>query len=137
MENFIPQKKYIKIKTIDAHTAGEPFRIITSGIPAVVGDTILEKRKYAKKHLDHIRKILMFEPRGHADMYGCIITEPVTKDADFGIGELKGMGLALKGVMGSNCSENQHVFSEIEGKAIFHGDRSFPSVFSTLYSFYP
>ena len=85
MENFIPQKKYIKIKTIDAHTAGEPFRIITSGIPAVVGDTILEKRKYAKKHLDHIRKILMFEPRGHADMYGCIITEPVTKDADFGI----------------------------------------------------
>ncbi len=85
MKNFIPSNKYLKIKTIDAHTAGEPFRIITSGVAEPVGKTILEKRKYAKKHLDHIRKILMFEPRGHADMYGCFITKPVTKTADFGI----------------------------------------------------
>jgi len=85
MKNFIPSDKYLKIKTIDSHTAGEPFRIITSGVPVPVGDTILKKRRYAEKHLDHIRKILMFEPRGHADMYGCFITEPVTKDADFGI----------------------------------------------------
>ena len=85
MKNFIPSDKYLKIKTIDSHTAGEPFRVITSGVAEPVGDTILEKRKYAKNHLDHIRKILMFEPRGHADMYGCFITKPVTKDADFGI----------------------------------------------------
>jgi trans-L-3-hydroxyproline dehydratase len=85
MKSFIPSNRYSKIKTIDSHTAGEPFRIITSGVPAPIGDTILEKRRYAKKHLDHFRKILMFEPRGHADMYGCFVTEPVTENADFGI----------------------------------------------------
>ncbi|RLC24334.1 MAG: proline racemase [Deltaproteobacteria bacterium] len=85
MKNFIPSDRYLKINTIDAHTAGEPFRVITSGVPEPVGNTILEKRRYAKKHLDHIRRTLMFEPRGHADMYGCLITEPVTQDADFGI----------------------------------------------------
>jgi len=85
MEHFNPSDDYLKIKTIDAHAAGEPFRVITSGVPEPVGKTILEKRRYAKKHLDTIRKILMFEPRGHADMYGCFITEPVTKNADFGI----------------------------------------------------
>ncbi|NOX32119.1 MAG: proline racemase family protein [Deltaproteobacteria bacterium] len=85
MKNFTPQNRYSKIKTIDAHTAGEPFRVITSGVPDPVGNTILEKRRYAKKHLDHFRKILMFEPRGHADMYGCFVTKPVTRDADFGI----------------------------------------------------
>ncbi|WP_299982042.1 proline racemase family protein [Desulfobacula sp.] len=85
MKNFVLSDKYLKIKTIDSHAAGEPFRVITSGVPAPVGDTILEKRRYAKKHLDSIRKILMFEPRGHADMYGCFVTEPVTEDADFGI----------------------------------------------------
>ncbi|MBT4877427.1 MAG: proline racemase [Desulfobacula sp.] len=85
MENFIPQNRYSKIKTIDSHTAGEPFRVITSGVSEPVGNTILEKRRYAKKQMDGIRKILMYEPRGHADMYGCFITKPVTKDADFGI----------------------------------------------------
>ena len=76
---------YKTINTIDSHTAGEPFRIIVSGVSEPVGNTMLEKRKYAKTHLDHIRKVLMFEPRGHADMYGCLITEPVTNKADFGI----------------------------------------------------
>ncbi len=85
MKTFIPHNRYKKIKTIDSHTAGEPFRVITSGVPEPVGNTILEKRRYAKKHLDGIRKILMYEPRGHADMYGCLVTKPVTKDADFGI----------------------------------------------------
>ncbi|MCP4672978.1 MAG: proline racemase family protein [Desulfobacula sp.] len=85
MKNFKPSDRYQVIKTIDSHTCGEPFRIILSGVPEPVGDTILEKRKHAKKHLDHIRKTLMFEPRGHADMYGCFLTEPVTDNADFGI----------------------------------------------------
>jgi len=74
-----------KITTIDTHTAGEPLRIVISGIPDIPGDTILEKRQYMIENYDHFRKILMWEPRGHADMYGCIITEPVTKDADFGV----------------------------------------------------
>ena len=85
VKHYTPSNRYLKIKTIDSHTEGEPFRIITSGVPKILGDTILEKRRYAKKHLDHIRKILMFEPRGHADMYGCFITEPVSDTADFGI----------------------------------------------------
>ncbi len=78
-------KYWLKIKTIDAHTAGEPLRIILEGVPEIKGNTILEKRKYMKENLDHIRTALMFEPRGHADMYGAIITEPEKVDSDFGV----------------------------------------------------
>ncbi|WP_442601531.1 proline racemase family protein [Paenibacillus sp. KN14-4R] len=71
--------------TIDAHTGGEPLRIITGGIPPLKGNTILEKRAYFREHLDHIRRVLMYEPRGHHGMYGCVITPPVSSDADFGV----------------------------------------------------
>jgi proline racemase len=71
--------------TIDAHTAGEPLRIITSGLPFIPGATILERRRYVREHLDHVRRTLMLEPRGHADMYGAILTPPVSSDADFGV----------------------------------------------------
>jgi proline racemase len=71
--------------TIDAHTAGEPLRIITSGLPFIPGATILERRRYVREHLDHVRQTLMLEPRGHADMYGAILTPPVSGDADFGV----------------------------------------------------
>jgi len=74
-----------RIFTIDAHTEGEPLRVIVSGFPDLPGNTILEKRRYAKANHDHLRTALMWEPRGHADMYGCIITPPVTRDADFGV----------------------------------------------------
>jgi len=73
------------INCIDAHTAGEPLRIITSGLPPIKGSTILEKRKYMLKNYDHIRKMMMLEPRGHAGMYGCIIVPAVTEDGDFGV----------------------------------------------------
>ena len=76
---------WFEIETLDAHTGGEPLRIILSGLPEIKGATILEKRRYMKENLDYLRTSLMFEPRGHADMYGCIITPPVTKDADFGV----------------------------------------------------
>jgi len=87
MEKFKwePPKDWLRIKTIDAHTAGEPLRVIVSGFPKLHGETILEKRYYAKSHYDNLRKTLLWEPRGHADMYGCIITDPVTKDGDFGV----------------------------------------------------
>ncbi|MBZ0245180.1 MAG: proline racemase family protein [Cyclobacteriaceae bacterium] len=75
----------LQINTIDAHTGGEPLRIVTGGLPPIHGTTILEKRRYMKDNLDYIRKALMWEPRGHADMYGCIITPPVTPEADFGV----------------------------------------------------
>ncbi|MBE8167013.1 MAG: proline racemase family protein [Shewanella sp.] len=73
------------IITLDAHTEGEPLRIVTGGFPDIIGRTILEKRQYVTEHLDWYRQVLMFEPRGHADMYGALITEPVTPEADFGV----------------------------------------------------
>jgi len=73
------------IKTIDMHTEGEPLRVIVSGFPELKGDTVLERRVYLKEHLDQLRTSLMFEPRGHADMYGCILTPPNTSESDFGI----------------------------------------------------
>lgn len=73
------------ITCIDAHTVGEPLRIVTSGFPPIKGDTILEKRAYVTKNLDHLRKMIMLEPRGHAGMYGCILVSPVTDDGDFGV----------------------------------------------------
>ncbi|MGD8191489.1 proline racemase family protein [Brevibacillus ginsengisoli] len=73
------------ITTIDAHTGGEPLRIITGGLPPLQGETILDRREYFRKELDHIRQVLMFEPRGHHGMYGCVMTPPVSPDADFGV----------------------------------------------------
>ncbi len=72
------------ISTVDMHTCGEPLRIITGGLPDIKGKNILEKRKYFAEKCDDIRTALMFEPRGHADMYGAVITEPLTEGADFG-----------------------------------------------------
>jgi proline racemase len=85
MLDWQPPEDWLRITSIDAHTAGEPFRVITSGFPQLRGDTILARRRYAKEHLDHLRTALMWEPRGHADMYGCIVTDPVTSEADIGI----------------------------------------------------
>jgi proline racemase len=85
MQAWQPPDNWLKITTIDAHTAGEPFRVITGGFPDLPGDTILARRRYAKQHLDHLRTALMWEPRGHADMYGCIVTPPVSPEADIGI----------------------------------------------------
>src|SRR4051794_36610796 len=73
------------ISTIDAHTAGEPLRIITSGIPRLQGETILERRRWMQENHDDLRTILLWEPRGHADMYGAIVTPPVTPEADYGV----------------------------------------------------
>jgi trans-L-3-hydroxyproline dehydratase len=74
-----------RIRTIDAHTAGEPFRVILSGYPELEGQTILERRRAAQDHHDALRTALMWEPRGHADMYGCVLVPPETEGADFGI----------------------------------------------------
>ncbi len=74
----------LRIKTIDMHTGGEPLRVIVDGLPEIKGRGILAKRRYFKENLDHIRKGLMWEPRGHADMYGAVITDAQSADADFG-----------------------------------------------------
>jgi trans-L-3-hydroxyproline dehydratase len=73
------------IRAIDAHTEGEPLRVILDGLPPIPGDTILERRRWAQQHLEPLRTALMWEPRGHADMYGCILMDPATPDGDFGV----------------------------------------------------
>lgn len=73
------------ISTVDAHTAGEPLRIITAGFPPIEGNTMLEKRRFVKENYDNLRKFLMLEPRGHSGMYGCLVTPAVTEDGDFGV----------------------------------------------------
>jgi trans-L-3-hydroxyproline dehydratase len=84
LRTFLPGRETGTIETIDMHTGGEPLRVVTGGLPPVEGNTILEKRRYFRENYDNIRRTLMFEPRGHADMYGAIITEPVAEGADFG-----------------------------------------------------
>jgi len=75
----------MRFQTIDAHTAGEPLRLVTSGWPAPEGKTMLERRAWARRHQDHLRRALMFEPRGHADMYGAVLTEPEHPDSHAGV----------------------------------------------------
>lgn len=74
-----------RIKTLDAHAAGEPLRLVIDGLPSPEGRTMLDKRAWAQKRLDHLRKGLILEPRGHTDMYGALLTEPVSRDAHAGI----------------------------------------------------
>jgi trans-L-3-hydroxyproline dehydratase len=73
------------INTIDAHTAGEPLRLIVGGFPRVEGRTMLEKREWLRQNHDHLRRGLMLEPRGHADMYGALLTEPEHDGSDAGV----------------------------------------------------
>ena len=79
--SWTPPAGWLRITAIDAHTGGEPLRVITSGFPALPGATILAKRRAAREQFDHLRRALMWEPRGHADMYGALLTEPVTPGA--------------------------------------------------------
>ena len=81
--NWQPPAHWTRLTTIDMHTGGEPLRVIVDGLPPLEGETVLEKRRYFREHYDHIRTGLMWEPRGHADMYGAIITPSL--DADFDV----------------------------------------------------
>jgi len=75
----------LAVSTVDYHTAGEPFRIVSGGVRALRGATVLDRRRDARLHLDHVRRLLVDEPRGHADMYGCFVTEPDDAGADLGV----------------------------------------------------
>jgi len=83
--SFDPPSDWTRITTIDVHTAGEPLRVVTGGLPEIPGDTILARRRWAQEKLEPLRKALMLEPRGHADMYGCIPMPPATPDGDIGV----------------------------------------------------
>lgn len=82
---FTPPKNWLQIKTIDMHTGGEPLRVIVEGFPKLEGNSVLDYRRYCKENYDELRTSLMFEPRGHADMYGCILVPPNDDEGDFGI----------------------------------------------------
>ncbi len=73
------------ITTLDCHVAGEALRVVTAGFPEPSGSTILEKRLYCRTHLDHLRTALMWEPRGHHEMYGCLLVTPAHPQADTGV----------------------------------------------------
>lgn len=75
----------MNVRAVDYHTAGEPFRIVTGGVDPLPGDTILDKRRYAAEHYDEVRRLLVNEPRGHADMYGCFVTDPEDEGGDIGV----------------------------------------------------
>lgn len=77
-----PPPHWQKITTIEMHTGGEPLRVFTSGLPEIKGDTVLEKRRYFREHYDYIRTGTLWEPRGHADMYGAIVTSSTDADLD-------------------------------------------------------
>ncbi len=82
---FQPPSDWVRIDAIDVHTAGEPLRVITRGWPEVPGATILDRRRFAREHQDELRRALMWEPRGHADMYGCLLLPPASEDGDAGV----------------------------------------------------
>lgn len=73
------------IKTIDAHTMGEPLRVVVEGLPVIEGTTMLEKQDYFSKNFDKYRRGLLLEPHGHGDMFGAILTEKVHDSADIGV----------------------------------------------------
>ncbi len=75
----------LRVRTIDAHAGGEPLRLIVDGFPSSRGNTMLEKREWVRRHADHLRRALMLEPRGHADMYGAVLTEPVSPGSHAGV----------------------------------------------------
>jgi proline racemase len=92
------------ISAVDVHTAGEPARIILGGLPRVPGTSMPEKKRHMADHLDHLRTLLMHEPRGHRDMFGVILLPPTTDQADYGLLFIDGGGyidMCGHGVMGA------------------------------------
>lgn len=77
-----PPAGWTRISTIDLHTGGEPLRVYTGGLPLIEGRTVLEKRRYFREHYDYIRTGTLWEPRGHADMYGAVVTPSDNADFD-------------------------------------------------------
>lgn len=73
------------LSAIDAHTVGNPERVVIGGVPKIPGRTMLEKAKYVHDNLDHLRTLLVDEPRGHANMYGSFLVSPTTEEADYGV----------------------------------------------------
>ncbi|MFI1647216.1 proline racemase family protein [Streptomyces avidinii] len=78
---------------VDSHTEGMPTRVITGGVGVVPGATMAEKRLHFIEHMDHVRTLLMYEPRGHSAMSGAILQPPTRPDADYGVLYIEVSGL--------------------------------------------
>jgi proline racemase len=107
------------IKTIDAHVGGEPLRLVVNGFPAPHGRTMLAKRTWAARHADHVRRITMLEPRGHTDMQGAVLTEPVQPGSHAGLLFMHADGfgtLSGHGVMATALIAREH------GLLVLHDD---------------
>jgi proline racemase len=74
-----------RIETIEMHTGGEPVRIVTAGYPEIQGKTLLDKRRFARESLDRFRRLIIFEPRGHYDMYGVLPVAPDHPEAHMAV----------------------------------------------------
>jgi len=145
--NWGPPTHWTRITTIDMHVGGEPLRVITDGLPPISGSSVLEKRRYFREHYDYLRTGLMFEPRGHADMYGAVISS--SKDADFDVFFLHNEGystmcghaiLALTRLASESGHAPDVTFSvpagKIHARATRNPDHSFcESTFSNVPSF--
>ena len=77
------QKQIVQV--VDSHTAGEPTRIVVGGLPFLQGQSIAEKRDFFKAKYDFLRKALLWEPRGHRDMFGAVLTQPCDPRAQVGV----------------------------------------------------
>ncbi len=82
------------VKTIDAHGGGAPLRVIVEGFPTPRGRTMGEKLAWARRHADEVRRVIMLEPRGHKDMTGAVLTEPVSAGSHAGVLFMHGSGFA-------------------------------------------
>lgn len=78
------KSKYM-FSTIDTHTGGNPTRTVISGVPRLKGRTMAEKMIHLKEEHDWVRKVLMYEPRGHDVMSGALLVEPCDPQADVGV----------------------------------------------------
>src|SRR4051812_16065610 len=141
-----------KITTIEMQTCGEPLRVYTSGLPEIKGATVLEKRRYFREHYDHIRRGTIWEPRGHADMYGAVLTP--SRDADFDVFFLHNEGystmcghaiIALTtlvfetGLVNKERQEQEVVFSvpagKVRARVVLEGDKVREAAFRNVPSF--
>ena len=104
-DNLI-ENKFLGVST---HTGGEITRIVMDGFPEPQGNTMIEKKNYLIENYDHYRKSLMLEPRGHKNMFGALFTEPVNKEAAFGVIFMDTGGylnMCGHGTIGSNACKN-------------------------------
>src|SRR5512134_1595577 len=80
------------IRAIDAHVGGQPIRLVIEGVPPLSGRTMTRKREALSRQADHVRRAVVLEPRGHADMCAALLTEPVTPGAHAGLLFMHGEG---------------------------------------------